>query len=255
MPQFARDAGLPGRMPRLHVAGDLDPEAPLALDQSQVNYLRNVMRLGAGSEFLAFNGRDGEWLMTLAELDRKKGSARAVERTRPQAPAPGLRYCFAPLKHARLDYMVQKATEMGAGVLQPVLTRRTVVARVNGARMAANAIEAAEQCNLLTIPEIAAVVTFDRLLEDWPAATPLVYCDEAAPIASPLEALGGLTPGPVGVLVGPEGGFTPEERASLRRRDFVVPIALGPRIMRADTAAVAAMAVVQAVVGDWRPID
>jgi 16S rRNA (uracil1498-N3)-methyltransferase len=242
-------------MPRLHVAGDLNPEAPLALDQAQVNYLRNVMRLGAGSKFLAFNGRDGEWLMTLAALDRKKGSAHAVERTRPQAPAPGLCYCFAPLKHARLDYMVQKATEMGAGILQPVLTRRTVVTRVNGERMAANAVEAAEQCNLLTIPEIAAVVTFDRLLDDWPAAMPLVYCDEGAPIASPLEALGGLTPGPVGVLVGPEGGFTPEERASLRRRDFVVPIVLGPRIMRADTAAVAAMAMVQAVVGDWRPID
>src|SRR5690606_28213864 len=119
-------------------------------------------------------------------------------------------------------------------VLQPVLTRRTIAARVNGSRMAANAIEAAEQCNLLTIPEIVPVVTFERLLDDWPAAMALVYCDEAAPIASPLEALRGLTPGPVGLLVGPEGGFTPEERASLRRRDFVVPIALGPRIMRAD---------------------
>ena len=252
MPKSARDAGAPGRMPRLHVAGDLNPTAPLVLDQSQVNYLRNVMRLAAGSRFLAFNGRDGEWLMSLTEIDRKKGAARTVEQTRLQTPIPALRYCFAPLKHARLDYMVQKATEMGAGILQPVLTRRTVAARVNAQRMTANAVEAAEQCNLLTIPEIAEPVAFDRLIDGWPSAVPLVYCDEAAPIASPLEALGGLVPGPVGVLVGPEGGFTPEERESLRRRDFVVPIALGPRIMRGDTAAVAAMAVIQAVLGDWR---
>lgn len=252
MPQSARDPGQPGRLPRLHVAGDLAPAGRLALAPPQVNYLHNVLRLRAGAQFLAFNGRDGEWLMALDDLDRKKGRAQALEQKRPQDPAPGLRYCFAPLKHARLDYMVQKATEMGAGVLQPVLTRRTVVARINAQRMAANAIEAAEQCNLLTVPTVAAALSFDRLLDDWPAAMPLVYCDEAAPVASPLEALADLDPGPVGVLVGPEGGFSPEERAGLQRREFVVAIALGPRVMRADTAAVAAMAVVQAAIGDWR---
>jgi 16S rRNA (uracil1498-N3)-methyltransferase len=149
--------------------------------------------------------------------------------------------------------MVQQPTEMGAGLLQPVLTRYTVATRVNGERMAANAVEAAEQCNMLTVPEIAEPVTFARFLDAWPPAMPLVYCDEAAPITSPLEALAALEPGPLGVLVGPEGGFTDEERASLRRKDYVVPIALGPRIMRADTAAVAAMAVIQAALGDWRP--
>lgn len=252
MARRPRDAGTAGRMPRLWVEGDLAPGARLGLEPKQLHYLRNVMRLGAGDGLLAFNGRDGEWRMTVVGLDRKTGEIEAVERTRVQSPKPALRYCFAPLKHARLDYMVQKATEMGAGLLQPVSTARTVAGRVNLERMHDNAVEAAEQCNMLSVPEVAPMVDFTRLLDDWPQGMPLIHCDEAAPCGSPLDVLGAVARGPAGVLIGPEGGFSPEERDALGRRDFVVPISLGPRIMRADTAAVAALAVVQATIGDWR---
>ena len=181
------------------------------------------------------------------------GRSRIDEQTRPQDRLPDLAYVFAPLKHARLDYMVQKAVEMGASSLQPVLTRFTQVARVNGERMRANVIEAAEQCGILGIAEVAEPVAFDRFLGQRKPERLLVFCDEAADVANPLSALqGDKTPrGGIDVLIGPEGGFAEEERAVLLRQPHTLRLSLGPRILRADTAGVAALALVQAALGDW----
>jgi 16S rRNA (uracil1498-N3)-methyltransferase len=174
------------------------------------------------------------------------------ERIREQTPLPDLHYLFAPLKHARLDYMVQKAVEMGAGKLRPVLTQFTQVHRVNLERMRANAIEAAEQCGILAIPEIETPRRLADVLADWDPARRLIFCDEAAPVTSPTETLAKLERGPAALLIGPEGGFSEEERADLLNRPYVIALSLGPRILRADTAAVAALALVQSFIGDWR---
>lgn len=244
--------GSDGRRPRLYVEADLGLDAKVALESGQLNYLKNVMRLAPGGEVLVFNGRDGEWCGAIADLGRKSGTLDCVEQTRPQTLTSHLRYLFAPLKHARLDYMVQKATEMGAGVLEPVLTRHTMVSRVNTGRMRSNAIEAAEQCTMLSVPQVREPVPLEAVLHDWPASSKLIYCDEAAETASPLDILANMDGAAGGVLIGPEGGFSQAEREMLAGLDFVVAISLGPRIMRADTAAVAALAVVQATLGDWR---
>lgn len=243
------------RMQRLFVEQDLGSGAALPLDRAQSNYLLNVLRLKDGDEVLLFNGRDGEWRAAIRQEGRKQASLVAGERTRAQAPLPDLHYLFAPLKHARLDYMTQKAVEMGAGVLQPVITRHTQSARVNLERMRANAVEACEQCGVLAVPEIGEPVSLEALLQGWGASEPgrhLVFCDEGEASQNPLDALRELERGPLAVLIGPEGGFSEEERALLRERPFVTPMPLGPRVLRADTAAVAALAVVQAVLGDWR---
>jgi 16S rRNA (uracil1498-N3)-methyltransferase len=246
------------RSPRLYVAAPLTPGATLSLDGSQANYLRNVLRLTAGAPVLVFNGHEGEWRATLADGGRRSLSLVVEERTRVQTAALDLHYLFAPLKHARLDYMVQKAVELGASRLQPVLTRHAQVARVNLERMRANAIEAAEQCGILTLPDIAAPVTFDRLLAEREASRLLVFCDEDAEVKDPVAALtaartrAGAGALPLAVLVGPEGGFADDERAALLRQPNMVRLALGPRILRADTAAVAALALAGAVLGDWR---
>ena len=246
------------RSPRLYVAAPLTPGATLSLDGSQANYLRNVLRLTAGAPVLVFNGHEGEWRATLADGGRRSLSLVVEERTRAQTAALDLHYLFAPLKHARLDYMVQKAVELGASRLQPVLTRHAQVARVNLERMRANAIEAAEQCGILTLPDIAAPVAFDRLLAEREASRLLVFCDEDAEVKDPVAALtaartrGGSGAMPLAVLVGPEGGFADDERAALLRLPNMVRLALGPRILRADTAAVAALALVGAVLGDWQ---
>ncbi len=174
------------------------------------------------------------------------------ERLAEPTPPPDIDYVFAPLKHARLDYMAQKATEMGARRLRPVFTDHTVPKRVNMERLRANAIEAAEQCNLVFVPEVLEPVRLDHLLGDWPAERRIIHCDESADVANPVEALKGIPEGPLAVLVGPEGGFSDRERKLLHSLPFVYRISLGPRIMRADTAAVAALAVVQAVLGDWK---
>ncbi len=238
-------------LPRLYVAEALVAGAELTLGQEAANYLGNVLRLGPGDALLVFDGLSGEWRATILEK-RKRDVRLALEAmTRPQPPAADLLYCFAPLKAARLDYMVQKATEMGASVLQPVMTHRTQPGRVNTERMRANAVEAAEQCGILAIPAIREPVTLERLVADWPAGRLLVFCDEEAPIANPLAALSGRPRGPLGVLIGPEGGFDAAERALLKARPFTLAISLGPRILRADTAAVAALAAVQATLGDW----
>lgn len=237
--------------PRLYVGAALTAGASVACTDAQANYLLNVMRLGAGDEVLLFNGRDGEWRARLTAVSKRSCSLECVEQTHAQQSGPDLHYLFAPLKRARLDYMVQKATEMGVAMLRPVLTRHTNAARVNVARMRANAIEAAEQCRVLWVPEVEEPSRLDAVLRDWDPARRLVFCDEGAEIANPLAVLSKLDRGPLGVLIGPEGGFDPEERALLLKQPFTVRISLGPRVMRADTAAVAALALVNAKLGDW----
>jgi len=243
--------------PRLFVAGDLKGDAVIALERDQVNYLVNVLRRGAGSPVLAFNGRDGEWLCGIEPVSRKDVVLRARRQTRPQPPQADLHYLFAPLKSARLDYMAQKAVEMGATLLQPVLTRRTQVSRINTGRLAANAVEAAEQCGLLSVPPVAAEVKLERAMAMRQESRLLIFCDEDAPVANPLEALAALRTAaspdqPLALLIGPEGGFDDEERRILLAQPRIVRLSLGPRILRADTAAVAALAIIQACLGDWR---
>jgi 16S rRNA (uracil1498-N3)-methyltransferase len=240
------------RSPRLFVDAALAPGGTVALERSQSNYLGNVLRLSEGATILVFNGRDGEWQASIAGRKRPD-SLNIVAQTRPQDRLPDLTYAFAPLKHARLDYMVQKAVEMGASSLQPVLTRFTQVARVNGERMRANAIEAAEQCGILSLASVAEPVPLDRYLDQREQRRLLVFCDEAADAASPLQALqGGLSASNgIDILIGPEGGFAEEERAVLLRQPQILRLSLGPRVLRADTAAVAALALVQAALGDW----
>jgi 16S rRNA (uracil1498-N3)-methyltransferase len=245
------------RTPRLHVPAAMSAGAQLPLNAAQANYLRNVLRRKAGDAVLVFNGRDGEWRATLEESGKRGVSLVIDELARAQTAALDLHYLFAPLKHARLDYMVQKAAELGASRLQPVLTRHGQVARVNLDRMRANAIEAAEQCGILTLPEVGEPVTLDRLLAERDPARLLVFCDEDAEVKDPVAALSAARRAdaaapPLAVLVGPEGGFADDERAALLRLPNVVRLALGPRILRADTAAVAALALVSAVLGDWR---
>ncbi len=239
-------------MQRVFVGAELSEGQAVELDKDQLNYLSNVMRLSDGAELLAFNGADGEWLVRLSQASRKRGALVPVEKTRTQ-PAPcDLHYVFAPLKQGRLDYMVQKAVEMGAGVLQPVLTHHTQVTRVNLDRVTANAREAAEQCGILSLPTVREPVKLEHLLADWPEARRLIFCDEADDTTNPLGILEAIEDAQLGVLIGPEGGFSHEERAMLNALPFVTAIPLGPRILRADTAAVAAMAIVQATLGDWR---
>jgi 16S rRNA (uracil1498-N3)-methyltransferase len=240
------------RSPRLYVDAPLSEGGSVALERAQSNYLGNVLRLSAGDSVLVFNGRDGEWRASI--LGRKRPNSLAIEnRTRPQDRLPDLAYVFAPLKHARLDYMVQKAVEMGASALQPVLTRFTQISRVNGERMRANVIEAAEQCGILSLASVADPMPLERYLTNRDPQRLLVFCDEAADVADPLKALEQDYPGTIGidVLIGPEGGFAEEERALLLRQKQTLRLALGPRILRADTAAVAALALVQSALGDW----
>ena len=245
------------RTTRLFVEQPLSAGASVALDKSQTNYLCNVLRLSPGDPVLVFNGREGEWRAALEKPGKRAAALALREQARPQDAPNDLHYLFAPLKQARLDYMIQKAVELGVSALQPVTTRHTQVARVNLERMRANAIEAAEQCGILNIPEIAAPAALPKLLDTFEADRLLVFCDEDADTRDPVAALskaaqsaGGRPP--LAVLIGPEGGFAEDERAMLLRRRNVVRLALGPRILRADTAAVAALALVQAVLGDWR---
>jgi 16S rRNA (uracil1498-N3)-methyltransferase len=239
------------RMQRLFVSADLRAGAKVQAGAAQSHYLANVLRMAEGAELLIFNGRDGEWLARVAAKSRKAVELVAVEQTRAQPPHPDLVYCFAPLKQGRLDYLVQKAVEMGAGVLQPVVTQHTQVARLGMDRIEANAIEAAEQCGILAIPKVREAVKLDRLLASWEADRRLIFCDEDSSTNNPLPALGSITERKLGLLVGPEGGFSDDERRQLRALPFVSAIPLGPRILRADTAAVAALAVIQATIGDW----
>ncbi|WP_210497306.1 16S rRNA (uracil(1498)-N(3))-methyltransferase [Microvirga antarctica] len=243
--------------PRLFVDSPLIAGHRIGLDRAQANYLLNVLRLKGGDAVLVFNGQDGEWRVEIAVEGRKAADLVCVQQTRAQTPRPDLIYAFAPLKHARLDYMVQKAVEMGAGILQPIRTRRTQSTRVNLDRMHANGIEAAEQCGILTLPEIRPEIDFAAFMQGVEGDRALVFCDEDAPLSSPIAALATAAPESGNralrcvVVVGPEGGFTAEERALAAAHERCVRVSLGPRILRADTAAVAALALVQAVLGDW----
>jgi len=259
------------RMQRLYVEYPLSEGAEIILAKEQAHYLLHVLRLKADDTILLFNGRDGEWLARCAETGKKSLILTAQEQTRPQPKhEKQLIYCFAPLKQARLDYMMQKAAEMGATVLQPVITQHTQVPRLNAERIRANITEAAEQCGILSLPSYAEPLPLPALLENWQAQygsnAPLIFCDEAqienegegnAPAQNPLPFLEKIKAESdrkrenIGLLIGPEGGFSEAERKMLYHQDFVRAIPLGPRIMRADTAAVAALAVIQAVLGDW----
>jgi 16S rRNA (uracil1498-N3)-methyltransferase len=239
--------------PRLFVDAPLGSGGSVALEADAQNYLRNVLRLAPGGSVLVFNGRDGEWLAEIVEAGKKRFGLVLREQTRGQTEGGDLWYLFAPLKHARLDYMVQKAVEMGASRLVPVMTRRTQATRVNLERMRANAVEAVEQCGILNVPDIAEPETLTGLIDGWPAERALIFCDEGAAMGDALPALRDLRGRPLAVIIGPEGGFDDGERERLLKMPGVVRISLGPRILRADTAAVAALALVQAVAGDWTP--
>jgi len=242
------------RSPRVYLDQPFRPGAVLGLEPAQAHYLTTVLRLKPRDGVLVFNGKDGEW-RALLEAGSKRSVRLVLDQcVRPQTDPADLHYLFAPLKHARLDYMVQKAVELGASCLQPVVTRHTQAERVNLARMRANAIEAAEQCGILNLPDIREPVKLAVALDGLQPSRVLVLCDEDAPVADPVLALARprAEPTPLAVLIGPEGGFADEERAMMLKRTPIIRLALGPRILRADTAAVAALALVQAVLGDWR---
>jgi 16S rRNA (uracil1498-N3)-methyltransferase len=241
---------------RLFVESDLAAGVEAPLDEAQAHYLRHVMRRADGAPLNLFNGRDGEWSAVLSLRGKKAAAALVGQRTRGQLTEPDLWLCFAPVKRARIDYIAEKATELGVSVLQPIVTRHTAVERVNVERLRANAVEAAEQTERLSVPEVRSPLDLGRLLDDWPEGRRLLMCDETGggpPIAEVLGALDSKArAAPWAIVVGPEGGFAAAELAALRRIKDVTAVGLGPRILRADTAALAALAVWQALVGDWR---
>ena len=240
---------------RLYVEADLKVGEELKLDKAQTNYLLNVMRKKEGDKFVLFNGRDGAFLAEIADAHRKGATIDLIELAAQQSPASDLWYFFAPLKSARLDYMVQKATEMGVGHMQPVLTQHTQTNRIKIDKMRAHAIEAAEQCEILNVPQVYEESTLDKLLDAWEIEHKdriLIFADEEAPIEGAAKSLKEIEGKPIGLIIGPEGGFSEGERELLRGKPFCLPISLGPRILRADTAAVAALAIIQSNIGDLR---
>jgi len=252
------DLTTPGGKLRLFVEAGLGEGVRFMPDEAQAHYLLHVMRAKAGDRLSLFNGHDGEWLARVVDVAKRTCALECERRTAPQSDVPDLWLVFAPIKKTPSDFLAQKATELGVRVLQPVTTRRTIVARVNRERMRANAVEAAEQSGRLSVPEVREAAALDKLLDTWPAERRLLFCDEGAatarcpeqapPIAQALRAA---PEGPWAVITGPEGGFDPAERTALRALPFVVPVSLGQRILRADTATLAALAVWQAVKGDW----
>jgi len=242
----------PGGKVRLYVDAGLGEGVRFDAGEDQAHYLLHVMRAKAGDRVSLFNGRDGEWLARIAATSKRSCVLECERLVAPQAEVPDLWLVFAPVKKTPADYIAQKATELGVRVLQPVFTRRTIVGRVNLERLRANAVEAAEQSGRLTVPEVRAPLPFGKLLENWPRERHLLFCDEAGEAPPIADALREAPGGPWAVFTGPEGGFDPAERAALRECAFVTPVSLGARILRADTAALAALAVWQAVRGDWR---
>lgn len=240
------------RAQRLFVTAALSGGATIDLDRDQSHYVLNVLRMDEGARILAFNGRDGEWLCRLRKNGKRDARLATEEQTRLQTPPGELTYLFAPLKQARLDYMVQKAVEMGVSALRPVVTRHTQVNRVNAERLRANVVEAAEQCGILSVPEVLDEMKLEAVLAAWEPDRLLIFCDEDAEVADPVAALASAPAGPASLIIGPEGGFSDEERRQLLGLPKVLRLSLGPRILRADTAAVAALAILQAVRGDWR---
>ena len=243
----ATPAWPPRSLPRLYVREPLAAGAAVALDAGQANYLGNVLRKGVGDQLLAFDGRSGEWLARVAELGKKRMTLAIERRTREAETLPDLTLAFAPVKRAQTDWLVEKATELGVAKLQPVMTQRTIAERVRLDRLEAIAIEAAEQCGRTLLPEIAEPALLERFVK-MSAQHPLYFADEqgGAPIADVLSA------GPAAILIGPEGGFSEEERALVRGCGHAVAVSLGPRILRAETAALAAVTAFMAIAGDWR---
>ena len=249
---MASDLKEAGGLTRLFVTAALEPGAAVILDEGQTHYLLHVLRAGAGDRVLLFNGRDGEWQAEIATPSKRGIALTVAARTAPQANVPDLWLVFAPVKKTPSDYLAQKATELGVAKLQPVFTRRTIVTRVNDERLKANAVEAAEQSGRLTVPEIGAAIALDKLIAAWPQDRPLYFCDEGGDVSPLVEAARSASADKAAILTGPEGGFDPVERDLLRTQPFVTPVGLGPRILRADTAALAAVTLWQSVKGDWR---
>lgn len=238
---------------RLFVEASLQPGASFALPDTQAHYLLNVMRMAAGGEVALFNGRDGEWRASIQPVSKKKADVLVGEQLKPQSPVPDVWFAFAPIKHGRIDFLAEKATELGAAELLPVMTARTIVSRVNTERLYANAVKAAEQCERLDVPPVCEPRSFAQLLADWPQERILLYGDETGHGLPPQDIFAALPQATAqwAVLVGPEGGFTPEELERLRAAPFAHGISLGPRVLRADTAGLAALTCVMAWRGDW----
>lgn len=247
---MAEDLTEAGGKTRLYVTADLGAGVAVTLDEGQSHYLLHVLRAHAGNRVLLFNGRHGEWLAEIAQAGKRGVTANCLKQTEPQKDGPDIWLAFAPVKKTPADYLVQKATELGASALLPVFTRRTIVSRVNQERMTANATEAAEQSGRLSVPDIREGTSLEKLLAGWPRERRLFFCDEGGD-AKPLAEVARGVSGPAAILTGPEGGFDPAEREMLRAQSFVTPVTLGPRILRADTAALAALAIWQSVSGDW----
>lgn len=234
---------------RLYVDHPLGAGQSVPLDRGQAHYLFGVMRQAVGAHVLLFNGRDGEWLAQIAEAGKRGGVLSCVSQTKPLQMPPDLWLCFAPIKKARTDFIVEKAAEMGAARIVPIQTEFTNSGRIQRDRLQAHAVEAAEQCGGTYVPEVAELTRFGKTLDTWDPARRIMFCDEEL-VDSPKHA--GLTgAGPWAIFIGPEGGFSPAERAKLQRMDIAMPVSLGPRILRADTAAVAAMTIWQQALGDW----
>lgn len=236
---------------RLYVTEPLGAGARIGISRDQAHYLANVMRRRPDDRVVLFNGCDGEWAAGITALGKRDGTLTCLAQVRDQADPPDLWLCFAPVKKARTDLIAQKACEMGCRRLIPVFTRYTNPDRVRTDRLAAHAVEAAEQCGLLSVPEIAEPTTLDALLSGWPDDRRILFCDESGAAPPARSVLTGAGAGPWAVLTGPEGGFAPEEADRLRVAEFAHAVSLGPRILRADTAAVAALALWQATLGDW----
>ena len=264
---FTRSVGQSGGMstdPRLYLETPLAAGRPVPLAREDAHYVVNVMRRGPGDTLRLFNGSDGEWSARIVEASRKGAIVEPVEQTRAQAGVPDLWLVFAPVKRQKTDLIVEKATELGVAEIHPVTTARTQSDRIKFERFQAIAKEAAEQTERLDLPVIADLAKLDRVLDGWDPARTLIYCDEAGdetdapwggargrgkPMQAALAEAGG---GPSAILIGPEGGFSPEERDRLRSLDFVLPVTLGPRILRAETAAISALTLWQSSCGDWR---
>jgi 16S rRNA (uracil1498-N3)-methyltransferase len=224
----------------------------IAPDKAQSNYLLNVLRLAEGAELLVFNGRDGEWRAEVAEAGKRRGVLAVREKTAPQRIPPDLWLAFAPIRKTRTDFIVEKAAELGVARILPVFTRHTNAERLRVDRLQAHAVEAAEQCGETHVAEVTEPARLDTLLDGWDPARRLMFCDETRDALPAAEALAATSPGPWAILIGPEGGFAPDETGRLRALPYVTPVTLGPRVLRADTAAVAAITLWQSTLGDWR---